>query len=68
MKKQPTENKNRVPVRSSKRIIYIGEGIVLHGIPARDLTAEEAEKYGGEDALLNTGLYATPEELEQDGG
>ena len=30
----------------------------LQGIPARDLSAEEVKKHGGQDALLKTGLYA----------
>lgn len=30
----------------------------IYNIPARDLTKEETEKYGGEKALLATGLYA----------
>ena len=33
----------------------------LPGIPARDLSAEEVERYGGAAALLATGLYAEPE-------
>ena len=36
---------------------YIGQGAFMVGIPARDLTDEEVEKYGGEKALLETGLY-----------
>lgn len=35
---------------------YNGRGF-LHGIPARDLTPKEAEKYGGVDALVQSGLY-----------
>jgi len=34
---------------------YLGTGF-LAGIPARDLTAEEVEKFG-EKFLLSTGLY-----------
>lgn len=35
---------------------YIGPGDWLPGIPARDLTEEEAEKYGLE-VLRNSSLY-----------
>lgn len=68
MKPDKPNNKARIPVKNNKRLIYIGEGIILSGIPARDMTTEEADKYGGVDELLKTGLYATPEELEHDGG
>lgn len=34
-----------------------GCGMFLHGIPARDLTAEEVEEYGGERKLLKSGIY-----------
>lgn len=37
---------------------YIGTGDFLQGVPARDLSAEEVECYGGREALLATGLYA----------
>lgn len=40
---------------------YIGTGFIPT-IPARDLTNEEVEKYGGEEELLATGLYAKPKE------
>lgn len=40
-------------------LVYIGNGF-LPGVPARDLTAEEVEKYGGESYLLDTGLYTKP--------
>lgn len=29
----------------------------LPGVPARDLTREEAEQYGGEELLLKSGCY-----------
>ena len=38
---------------------YIGNGS-LRGIPAGDLSVEEVEKYGGEDYLISTKLYAKP--------
>jgi len=41
-------------------LIYIGNGEHKVGIPARDLTKEEVEQYGGEELLLATGLYAKP--------
>lgn len=42
------------------RLIYIGKSF-RPGIPARDLTAAEVEKYGGKKKLIDTGLYAEPE-------
>ena len=36
------------------KLKWNGKGFQYH-IPARDLTAEEVEKYGGEKALLKTG-------------
>lgn len=41
-------------------LIYIGKGSYRHGIPARDLTDEEVKQFGGEKALLATGLYEKP--------
>lgn len=40
-------------------LIYTGGGYggALPGIPARDLTAAEVKRYGGEEYLLSTGLY-----------
>jgi hypothetical protein len=35
---------------------YNGEGF-LYGIPARDLTDEEVQQYGGEKFLLSLGIY-----------
>ncbi|GIK42447.1 MAG: hypothetical protein BroJett011_62800 [Chloroflexota bacterium] len=35
---------------------YIGQGAFLPGVPARDLSAEEAKEYG-EARLLKSGLY-----------
>ena len=38
---------------------YVGDGF-LPGVPARDLTDEEATQYGGEKALVASGLYVGP--------
>jgi hypothetical protein len=35
---------------------YIGGGFIP-GVPARDLTEEEAKQYGGRLALIRTGRY-----------
>lgn len=35
---------------------YIGKGLFIRDIPARDLTDEEAERYGIE-GLVRSGLY-----------
>ena len=40
---------------------YTGAGFVV-GIPARDLTDEEIEQYGGVEVLLQTGLYVVEEQ------
>lgn len=39
---------------------YIGGGRWLHGVPARDLAAEEVEDCGGEQELVASGLYERP--------
>ena len=44
-----------------------GFGGALAGIPARDLTAEEAEKFGGEKTLLASGLYVKSENKQAAG-
>jgi hypothetical protein len=36
---------------------YTGNGAYIVGVPARDLSAEEVEIYGGEKQLLQSGLY-----------
>lgn len=41
-------------------LIYIGKGAFVPIYPARDLSAEEVEKFG-KDALLATGLYKEPD-------
>ena len=46
-------------------LIYIGKGFVS-GIPARNLTSDEVEKYGKE-ALLATGIYTEPEKRSKAG-
>ncbi len=38
------------------KLKYVGKGSFLVGVPARDLSASEAKKYG-ESKLLNSGLY-----------
>lgn len=53
---------------SERKVIYTGEGITISGIPARDMTAEEAERYGGIEFLVNTGLYSRPQDIARDGG
>ena len=44
------------------KLKYTGGGFkgALPGIPGRDLTSQEVEKYGGAKALLETGLYEKP--------
>ena len=42
---------------------YIGNGF-LKGVPARDLTDDEAKQYG-EKRLLSSGLYQKPKETKQ---
>lgn len=46
-------------------LVYVGDGF-LPGVPARDLSADEVELYGGVEALLATGLYqeSGPESLQ----
>ena len=36
---------------------YIGGGAFIVGLPARDLSEDEVEELGGEEVLLETGLY-----------
>ena len=45
---------------------YVGSGFVA-GIPARDLTDEEAEKIGIEK-IMATGLYEAPKKLPKKDG
>lgn len=43
---------------------YIGEGGFVAGVPARDLSAVEVEKYG-KAFLLSTGLYQEVKTIKQ---
>lgn len=40
---------------------YIGDGTYIHGVPARDLTQDEAARYGAviqeQEALTGTAMY-----------
>ena len=40
----------------SDKLRYVGAGFIP-GIPARDLTAEEVQQYGGVKTLIATQLY-----------
>jgi hypothetical protein len=42
---------------------YVGNGNFIIGVPARDLTAVEAEQNGGVDALTATRLYVRDEQI-----
>lgn len=46
-------------------LIYTDTSRVIPGIPARDLTADEVEEYGGEEYLLATGLYSKPDKKKK---
>ncbi|RPI96979.1 MAG: hypothetical protein EHM39_10280 [Chloroflexi bacterium] len=37
-------------------LVWLGQAS-LPGVPARDLSADEARRYGGERRLIATGLY-----------
>ncbi len=45
---------------TSNGLIYTGWGAVP-GIPARDLTPDEVEEFGGVDYLLQLGQWSAPE-------
>jgi hypothetical protein len=45
---------------------YVGEGDFLIGVPARDLTADEAVEYGGVERLVASGLYSVDDHADQD--
>jgi hypothetical protein len=45
---------------------YLGGGWLM-GVPARDLTAEEADKHGGAGYLIESGLYEPVAVEEADG-
>lgn len=50
---------NQPPTPAAAPVVrYVGNGTHLIGVPTRDLSADEAEQYGGVDALLATALYA----------
>lgn len=42
---------------------YVGNGAYLQGVPARDLSDDEAIEYGGEAALVASGLYVQRTEV-----
>lgn len=44
------------------KLVYIGEGAFIPGVPARDLTGDEVELYGGVEQLLESGLYVIQED------
>lgn len=50
----------------SERLIYVGNGAFIPGVPARSLSAEEVERYGGADALLMSKLYEYENEVSAD--
>ncbi len=39
------------------KLKYVGKGVFIAGIPARDLTQDEVNSFGGEEYLIGTGLY-----------
>ena len=44
---------------------YIGDGTFFPGIPAKDLSAGEAEQCGGAETLLSSGLYIDAADLPE---
>lgn len=42
---------------------YVGQGTSLHGVPARDLTRDEAFEHGS-SRLIASGLYEAVEEKQ----
>lgn len=42
---------------SNIQLKYIGNGAFLPNVPARDLTKEEVDQYGGADYLISRGLF-----------
>ncbi len=48
-------------------LVYTGAGMgaFFAGIPARDLTPVEVEKYGGEAFILALGLYEKPAPVKE---
>lgn len=47
---------------------YIGNGTSMLGIPARDLSDQEVERFGGERMLLSTGLFTRVKDVKLFGG
>lgn len=45
---------------------YVGNGAYLQGVPARDLTDDEAIEAGGPDALVASRLYVQRPEIATD--
>lgn len=45
-------------------LIYVGQGQYYVGVPARDLTEEEVERFG-RAWLLAIGLYREPDEAKE---
>jgi len=41
------------------KLKYVGKGVGIKGVPAKNLSVEETEKYGGEGKLVASGLYET---------
>jgi hypothetical protein len=54
-------------IKGGNMLIYKGGGFIVK-IPARDLTDEEVKEYGGEKALINSGLYEKPAKETKNGG
>lgn len=53
-------SKKRAARAASHALRYVGEGRYLGGIPARDLSPDEAARFD-EDALVASGLYRVAE-------
>ena len=62
------QHENKSFIRKIIALVYVGEGVKLNGIPARDLTPDEVEWFGGEHNLRETGLYISQAEALADGG
>lgn len=45
-------------------LIYVGNGFYAD-VPARDLSADEVEQYGGVDFLTKDGFYRLPEPIKE---
>lgn len=53
-------SKSKAPTGASNALRYVGDGRWIRGVPARDLSPEEAVRFD-QDALLASGLYRTAE-------